>query len=228
MRVAAPFSSDRRSFLAGSNQRHSYLNASHVGSDSRGARTRSSSRFLVGPTPGHALESETLPQPPSRWYLTGFLVPYEASEDQKSDPTGQEQIAQGAEGGGTDDDETPEETSARRAYFPSSVGVSVLVRDGTKTLDITITWGDYRVVNSAGNGSSGDGSERPPSGRGRDVWQRTPRREKITVPIKSGRQPSFEVPNGGGLCVVVSTRTVSSRGRDRAQRYTCGVHLPGQ
>ncbi len=30
---------------------------------------------LVGPFPGSPLESETLPQTPSRWYLTGFLVP---------------------------------------------------------------------------------------------------------------------------------------------------------
>ena len=39
---------------------------------------------LVGPSPGHPLETEALPLPPSRWYLTGFLVPYEADEDQKS------------------------------------------------------------------------------------------------------------------------------------------------
>jgi hypothetical protein len=34
---------------------------------------------LIGPSPGHALEAEVLEQHPSRWYLTGFLVPTGAS-----------------------------------------------------------------------------------------------------------------------------------------------------
>lgn len=33
---------------------------------------------LIGPGKGSALESEVLPQAPSRWYLTGFLVPLDA------------------------------------------------------------------------------------------------------------------------------------------------------
>jgi hypothetical protein len=35
---------------------------------------------LVGPDDGSELEAEILPQAPSRWYLTGFLVPLEAGE----------------------------------------------------------------------------------------------------------------------------------------------------
>lgn len=30
---------------------------------------------LIGPENGSELETEVLPQAPSRWYLTGFLVP---------------------------------------------------------------------------------------------------------------------------------------------------------
>jgi len=30
---------------------------------------------LIGPDNGHAFAHELLPEPPSRWYLTGFLVP---------------------------------------------------------------------------------------------------------------------------------------------------------
>ena len=40
---------------------------------------------LVGPGPGDALESELLRQAPSRWYLTGFLVPFGASDSQRID-----------------------------------------------------------------------------------------------------------------------------------------------
>ena len=47
---------------------------------------------LVGPENGSDLESELLPQAPSRWYLTGFLVPLEAGEAQRSDATAQDEI----------------------------------------------------------------------------------------------------------------------------------------
>ena len=44
---------------------------------------------LVGPRPGEpgdaAYTAEILPVAPSKWYLTGFLVPYEAPADQRSD-----------------------------------------------------------------------------------------------------------------------------------------------
>jgi hypothetical protein len=39
---------------------------------------------LVGPANGSDLEAEVLEQAPARWYLTGFLVPLEAGEAQKS------------------------------------------------------------------------------------------------------------------------------------------------
>jgi hypothetical protein len=47
---------------------------------------------LIGPSSGHELERETLPSPPSRWYLTGFLVPHEAAEEQRRDETADEQL----------------------------------------------------------------------------------------------------------------------------------------
>lgn len=47
---------------------------------------------LVGPENGTDLEAEVLPQAPSRWYLTGFLVPLEAGEVQKSDETSQDEL----------------------------------------------------------------------------------------------------------------------------------------
>src|SRR5262249_13127195 len=41
---------------------------------------------LVGPlTPAHPLRDEVLPQAPSRWYLTGFLVPVDAGAEQRTD-----------------------------------------------------------------------------------------------------------------------------------------------
>src|SRR5437763_2291878 len=83
---------------------------------------------LVGPENGSDLEAEVLPQAPSRWYLTGFLVPLEAGEAQKSDATAQDDLDFAAsDGEATDDDVTPEPPAARRAFFPSSIGLSLLV-----------------------------------------------------------------------------------------------------
>src|SRR5258706_7374784 len=97
---------------------------------------------LVGPAPGSEHEAEILPAAPSRWYLTGFLVPYESSAKQRQDETASEQIPLGvtpAGKGGGDDDDTPEPPSARRVFFPSSMGVSLLVAKEARTLEVEVT-----------------------------------------------------------------------------------------
>jgi hypothetical protein len=81
---------------------------------------------------------EILPQAPSRWYLTGFLVPTEADEEHRTDPTSSDELDQAAEPGGLDDDETPEKPAARRSFLPSSMGLSVLVSAETKELEATV------------------------------------------------------------------------------------------
>ena len=59
---------------------------------------------LVGPRPGLGDANEILPQSPSRWYLTGFLVPIDAASSQKVDEEATEEL-DSAESGGVDDDE---------------------------------------------------------------------------------------------------------------------------
>ena len=64
---------------------------------------------LVGPSLGHPLAAEQLweSEPPSRWYLTGFLMPTKAPESQRFDPTSVEGIdtpVAGDDGGGPSDD----------------------------------------------------------------------------------------------------------------------------
>ena len=87
--------------------------------------------------------AEALPVAPSKWYLTGFLVPHEAPADQRSDDDsddGLDQVDPAVEG---DDDNAPEATSARKAFFPSSMGLSVLVPRDTTVLQLRIAWADY-------------------------------------------------------------------------------------
>ena len=63
---------------------------------------------LVGPENGSDLEAEVLPQAPSRWYLTGFLVPLEAGEAQRSDETAKDDFdSRPAVATRRDDDATP-------------------------------------------------------------------------------------------------------------------------
>ena len=101
---------------------------------------------LVGPEEGSELDREVLPQAPSRWYLTGFLVPMEAGEDQRSDETASEDFDAPGEGGAdSDDDAPPERQSARRAFFPSSIGISLLIAPETRRLKAEVSWGDYRA-----------------------------------------------------------------------------------
>ena len=47
---------------------------------------------LIGPDERSAHALETLTAAPSRWYLTGFLVPHEANDAQRADPTAQEEM----------------------------------------------------------------------------------------------------------------------------------------
>ena len=70
---------------------------------------------LIGPTGPLGNHKEILPQTPSRWYLTGFLVPTDADEEQRCDPTSNEELDQAAEPAGLDDGDTPEKPAARRS-----------------------------------------------------------------------------------------------------------------
>ena len=88
---------------------------------------------LVGPDNGSDLEAEVLTQAPSRWYLTGFLVPLEADPAQKSDDTAQDEFDfEGGDSDAGDDDTIPETPASRRAFFPSSIGLSLLVTETTE------------------------------------------------------------------------------------------------
>src|SRR5262249_48314494 len=153
-----------------------------------------------GPEPGSQHEAEVLPTPPSRWYLAGFLIPFEAPDTQRHDETAEDQLdlVPPANRGG-DDENTPEVASARRAPFPCSMGVEILVSPESKLLRIHVTWGDYKAVRE---------------GDSITAWQRTPRQEDVTVVLNSteGTQPAVPVPNSDGLEIVASIRRVRADG----------------
>ncbi len=159
---------------------------------------------LVGPDGDAHLLNETLPQTPSRWYLTGFLVPADAPEDQKTDDTATEGVDIQNEAGGTDDAVTPEPANARRVIFPSSLGLSLLASADTKELRVVVRWGDYKPLGSA------DGLVASPPRPATFHWQRVDRTETMTLKVAGKGLVEKEVPNSNGLRLALVAR--DSRG----------------
>ena len=75
---------------------------------------------LIGPNPHDPYQDEILPLAPSKWYLTGFLVPYEADLKDRSDDNSNDELDGLSQNSSSDDNSAPERASARKGYFPSS------------------------------------------------------------------------------------------------------------
>ena len=86
---------------------------------------------LIGPDVAHfpddaQYERERLPMRPSRWYLTGFLVPRDTSEEDRSDETGQEEMDLVGDADSKGDEDTPREQECPdpRYVFQASLQLS--------------------------------------------------------------------------------------------------------
>jgi hypothetical protein len=166
--------------------------------DVRSSLTHALRLDLIGPRPDEPQASEVLPIAPSRWYLTGFLVPWNAPAQQKRDDNDtQGELEYGdASAAADEDDGPPEPRAARRSHFPSSIGLSVLLPPDATFLTVTARWGDYKAIAKDG-ALTGE-------------WRRTERSGRVTVQIVKDRaQPAAaDVPESGGLQIVASIRGV--------------------
>ncbi len=182
---------------------------------------------LIGPDPVRNLGTpdEVLPQWPSRWYLSGFLVPPDAPEEQRAEEGSDDDLDEMSEAGGADDATTPEPAAARRAYMPSSIGLSVLVSTATRRLEVTVRWGDYKAsaVSSPLSVASGPSSTTTDheqlttdNWQRTTTWQRTAREEQITLalPDRTTLPVEQEVPSSGGLRLALLVRPVQSDGTE--------------
>lgn len=171
---------------------------------------------LIGPEPGSPHARERLDQPPARTYLTGFLVPYEATANERQDEAAAERLDIDAAGTG-DDDDTPEPASARRAFLPSSIGVSVLVPAAAERVHVHVTWGDYERIERP--------DPRDPASVPAVEWHRHPRAEAcvIDVSVEAPRARSLEVPESGGLRLSVLLRPVHDGAVQSEARLPAGT-----
>jgi hypothetical protein len=201
---------------------------------------------LVGPEPGSEDEREVLPQPPSRWYLCGFLVPHEGRDEDRRDETAEEDASLDGAMGGADDEADVERVSERKVYFPSSIGVSVLVPKGARTLSVDVTFGEYRPLDAeradveeeladeeltdeelAERHANSDAPEDPKAKKKRreDRWARTPRAGRVEIALDNAsvRAKRFAVEGLPKVTVVVSSRVV----KPQATWGGAGLVAPG-
>lgn len=110
-------------------------------SDLRERLVRALEADLIGPfDPENG--DETLPLPPSRWYLTGFLAP-QGGRDPQEDPTQEEDL--GAEDAQSDEEggDGRESETKQKNRLPVSMGLSVLLPPGTDAVRVRASWAEY-------------------------------------------------------------------------------------
>ena len=92
--------------------------------------SRPSSSTSSGPGAGHALADERLPGwvRPSNWYLTGFLIPSGTPPEQSADADEDDDFDEVPESAGLARRANEERKAAKKGFFPSSMGLSFLVR----------------------------------------------------------------------------------------------------
>lgn len=180
---------------------------------------------LIGPAPDDELHAaEIIPQPPSKWYLTGFLVPHDAPLEVRADDTGDDELNAVSGTGSGDDEATPDSSPARKGFFPSSMGMSLLVPPHTQALQVTVCWGDYVPL-------AAEASEETATKTTLRVgsWQRIPCHAELRVPIQAQDTPlELDLPNSKGLKLMVSVRPVSSENLVPAGTRSVSIFLVNQ
>ena len=118
---------------------------------------------LIGPGADHDLASERLPGwvRPSNWYLTGFLIPAGAPTDQSADADEDDDFDEMPASAGLAEESTEERRSAKKGFFPSSMGLSFLAPEDADSVTVTVRWADYGLVQIV-----------DADGKATSVWQR--------------------------------------------------------
>ena len=159
---------------------------------------------LVGPWNGHPLAKERLPGRfrPSNWYLTGFLIPSGTRPEKSADVDEDDDMgSEIPESAGLAEESNEDRKAAKKGFFPSSMGLSFLVRPAARALTVTVRWGDYALSEL----EVADGA--PVS-----TWLRTPREEVVQVEIGDPAGDPFvrDVPRSTGLQLHFVVREVAS------------------
>jgi hypothetical protein len=180
---------------------------------------------LVGPM----LPDELIELRPTRWYLTGFIVPKGAMDESYRDPLDNEELSSGLDTDSDDDTGGEDRGAARPGWFPSSFGVTVLVSGDATTLSVRARWGEYRRLSASDSlalwgehqpqrlealqrprraieGTEADSDAEPVLRAPPPLWRRTAcQAEDGAVPLITGRR---HLPAAPGL--VLHTRVAAA------------------
>lgn len=169
---------------------------------------------LIGPdadAPRDAVHlTEAIPSAPSHWYLTGFLAPIAQRPEEKADDEAEDDLTSALDDPSEGEPEAP---VARRPIFPSSVGLSVLVPAGCKSLAARVTYGTYAPAPRADEApkSTREGESVRPEGEGPHVrltWIRTPHEHAVTLPLDGASRFDKPLEGSEGLVLRVVLRPV--------------------
>lgn len=158
---------------------------------------------LIGAKP-----NEILSEAPTKWYLSGFLAPYGVPQGDRSDDLGDDEIDQASRTGMGDDEKPPEAAAARKAYFPSSMGLSFLIAADVTKLKAIASWGDYKIIPEEEETEDGKQKQRKAS---QQKWQRYPKTEAMELNLADIKRPAqrISVPNSDGLFLSISLRPIT-------------------
>ena len=165
-------------------------------------------RDPIAPDTQLGTPEEVLDSPPTRWYLTGFIAPANASLEQRCDEEPTEDMEAEAERRGIGDDSMTDRTAAKTTPFPSSLGLSFLVPAGTRSLSFQICWGDYRPAEDRGS-----------------HWARHPKALNLEVEL-----PAFTtiplakpLPDSDGLELAIAVREIQADCLPEDHGYLAGA-----
>jgi hypothetical protein len=157
---------------------------------------------LVGPWADHNLAEERLPGwiRPSKWYLTGFMIPVGTPPEEAADSDEDDDEGEVPESAGLTEESSQDGKAAKKSFFPSSMGLSFLVPKETSALTVTVRWGDYIRAMIKGDGD-----------KSLSVWQRQPHESTVVVPLKGSNDlVVHDVPDSGGLQLQLMERLISA------------------
>ena len=144
---------------------------------------------------------------PSNWYVAGFLIPTGTPPDRSADADEDDDLDIVPESAGLAEESNDERKAARKAFFPSSIGLSFLVPEACRELAVTVRWGDY---------APGDIEE--PDGSKSSVWRRAPHEVALSIPLGDGAAAAAQdVPGSDGLQLHVAERPLDAAGLTGAE-----------
>ena len=165
---------------------------------------------LVGPQNGLGNPDEILDQAPSRFYLTGFLVPVGLiGEERSNEEINDEILDELPDPHRRDDTDTPDRPSAKKKLFPASMGLSFIIPHETQGLVVKVSWGDYIRQETPPTDLLGKKSS-----PAKFHWHRRNRRETIELTFNGSKkkQQCIPIAHAAGLELFYSLRPAPATG----------------